>query len=383
MKYLTALTLLLISFGCVKEKEHKEALADIAKKKTLKKSPEQYRAEFQIALQKGDTVEAMKVLERYQKIDSTDAGSRAAMIFLEAESRRKDRKAAIDELIKLADGSTDPAVVDLYLSLVAENETLAEVIAGLDTLIAHSPKRADLHGRRAHVLMEMERYDDAIASFANAIEHDRQNQYYVADRFLAIYLKGDRDIACSGWTIPGGGSQSYYERYCKWPEFESVWNDFIRDPNHQTGQEVQRLLSKHYAAAIPPDEKLSTHIFESWKKLSRKTSGNQLVLNIGFQLVKVLKDVQNYELRCELAKSITVDPKLFLTEVRNNQNLFDDFNEIVGAIGKELMNDKTAQQNEIAKRIVALNSVNTTDLIRIRGACLLALEKKRERLARP
>lgn len=381
MRTLILLMLTVIVFSCAREKSDEKPLTQAKKPKG--KSAEQYHKEFQLSLQKGDTAEAIKVLQRFQKVYPTDVASQGAMITLQAQSGEIDRKEALARLQKLFDKSPTPAVEQMYLSFIMYNGTPTEVVAGLDSLIARYPERAIFHTRRAHTLMEMELYDEAIVSFTNAIRYEPDNLYLRADRNLAVYKKGDTKVACMAWKIPGGGSQAYFEQYCKWQDFEKVWDEFIRNPGKQTAQEVQSILSKHHDSMASPDEKLSAHILGSWVQLSRKTPGNETIMGIGFQLIKVLKDAQNYELRCELAESIEIAPKLFLTQVRSNRYIFDDLNEIVGALGKDVMKDKTTQQNEIAKRIMALNSVNSTDLIRTRGECLLALEKKRERLMRP
>jgi tetratricopeptide (TPR) repeat protein len=381
MRILIFLIVTAIGFGCRNEKKVDENTD--TEKRSSKKSVEQYHKEFQLSLRNGDTTEAIKVLERFQKVDSTDVESKGALIMLQMQSRQIGRAEGLSKLQKIYDKSATPAVEQMYLSAVMYNGSPQEVIAGLDTLITHYPNRAIFHTRRAYTLMEMERFDEAIESFTKAIKLEPDNLYLSADRTLARYRKGETKAACMAWKTPGGGSQSYYEQYCKWPEFEILWNDFIHNPGQATARPVEEALFRHHESLDPPDNKLATHVLDSWIKLSRKTPGNQTLLDIGFQCLKMMKEAQHYELRCELAKSITAAPKSFLIAVKSNRHHFKDLNEIVGALDKELIDDKRKQLKEIEKRIMSINSVNTPELIKTRGECLLALEKKRERLMRP
>jgi tetratricopeptide (TPR) repeat protein len=318
-----------------------------------------------------------------RQVDSTDIESKGAMAMLKMQSRQISRAEGLSRLQKLYESTPTPAVEQMYLSAIVYNGTPKEVIAGLDSLITRYPDRAIFHSRKAYTLMEIERFDDAIESFTTAIKLDPDNLYWSADRTLARYRKGETKAACMAWKTPGGGSQSYYEQYCKWPEFETLWNDFIRNPGQATAAPVEQALFSHHELLDPPDKEFTTHVVDSWTKLSRKTPGNQILLDIGFQCLKMMKDAQHYELRCELAKAITVAPKSFLIAVNNNRHRFKDLNEIVGAFDKTLIDDKATQLKEVERRIVAINSVNTPELIKTRGECLLALEKKRERLMRP
>jgi tetratricopeptide (TPR) repeat protein len=380
--YPVLLIIAAVGFGCQNKKKVDEKPG--AEQKTLsKKSAEQYNREFQLSLRNGDTTEAIKVLERFQRVDSTDVAAKGALITLQMQSRQISRVQGLSKLHQLFERTASPAVEQMYLSAIMYNGTPEEVIAGLDTLIAHYPDRAIFHVRRAYTLMEMERFDEAIESFTNAIKLQPDNLYLTADRTLARYRKGETKAACMAWKTPGGGSQSYYEQYCKWSEFETLWSDFIRNPGQATAGPVEEVLLRHHESLDPPDEKLRTHVLDSWRKLSRKTSGNQTLLDIGFQCLKIMKDAQHYELRCELAKSITASPKAFLIAVKSNRHHFKDLNEIVGALDKELIHDKDRQIKEVEKRIVSINSVNTPELIKTRSESLLALEKKRERLMRP
>jgi tetratricopeptide (TPR) repeat protein len=382
MRALALLIVAVIGFGCRNEKKV-GGNVDAAQKRSPGKSVEQYHREFQLSLRKGDTTEAIKVLERFQKVDSTDIESKGAMVMLKMQSRQISRAEGLSRLQKLYESSATPAVEQMYLSAIVYNGTPKEVIAGLDSLIMRYPDRASFHSRKAYTLMEIERFDEAIESFTTAIKLEPDNLYLDADRTLARYRKGETKAACMAWRTPGGGSQSYYEQYCKWPEFETVWNDFIRNPGQATAAPVEQALFSHHELLDPPDMEFTTHVLDSWTKLSRKTPGNQILLDIGFQCLKMMKDAQHYELRCELAKAITVAPKSFLIAVNSNRHRFKDLNEIVGAFDKTLIDDKVTQLKEVEKRIVAINSVNTPELIKTRGECLLALEKKRERLMRP
>jgi tetratricopeptide (TPR) repeat protein len=382
MRIMILLILTAFVVGCGNRKSIEEKSRSRVSGKPLK-SKEQYHKEFLLSMQKGDTAEAIKVLQRFQKTDSADVESEAALIVLQVHTGEMSDGEGRSKLQKIFDNSPTPGVDRLYLSFILNKAINEKAITKLDSLIAQYPTRGVFHTSRAYMLMNMERFDGAIESFTNAMKYDSNNLYLRADRSLALYKKGDKKMACMAWKIPGGGSQSYYEQYCKWEEFETAWNEFVRAPGQQTANEVETMLSKHHDYMTPPEEKFSKHILTSWSKLSHNTPGNETLLSIGFQLLKMMKDERNYELRCELAKSITSAPKIFLEEVRSNRHRFEDLNEIVGAFGKEVMNDKASQLKEVERRIISLNSVNATDLIKTRGECLLALEKKRERLMRP
>lgn len=381
MRILSLLIVIAIAFACQPKRKNSEEL--LSEEKKLHKSAEQYQREFQLSLSKRDTAEAIKVLERFRKTDSTDVESLGTLIVLRAHTGKITRKEALGRLQQLFLKSPNAVIEEMYLSLTIYNRSPEYAIATLDSLITDYPDNYVFHGHRAGQLMELKRYDEAIVSFTNAIKLAPKNKYLLADRNLAYYHKGEKERACTAWKDPVNGSESYYEQYCKWQEFEIVWNRFIQTPGQHTAAEVQDLLFKHSEYGPPPDDRLATHILTSWTKLSRNTPGNETLLDIGFLMLKLMRDAQHYELRCELAKSITTSPKVFLIKVERNRHRFDDLNELVGAFGKELMNDKKTQLKEVEKRILAINSVNATELIKTRSECLLALEKKRERLMNP
>jgi tetratricopeptide (TPR) repeat protein len=98
---------------------------------------------------------------------------------------------------------------------VIEQATDEEGLVEIEKMISGDPGHYWNYIEKGRKLIRLKKYGEAIITFNKAIELEPVNRWAYAERALAKYMKGDKQAACEDWKTPGGGSISYYEKYCK------------------------------------------------------------------------------------------------------------------------------------------------------------------------
>jgi tetratricopeptide (TPR) repeat protein len=80
----------------------------------------------------------------------------------------------IDQALGIADHYYRPFIANNRCSILVLNDAFSEALDALDTRLAHSSQydHSDLLFTRATCLLHMERYDEAIAAYEQAIAED-------------------------------------------------------------------------------------------------------------------------------------------------------------------------------------------------------------------
>jgi tetratricopeptide (TPR) repeat protein len=179
-------------------------------------SIEDLRHQISYNLENGDTIKAIQNLEEFNLDNPDNIETAAALIVLKMQSGQADKEESINQLKKLYVKDSTNYWVKQFNSLIKiEEGTDDEALKEIEKMITNDPSDFWNYLEKGRKLIELKKYDEAITAFNKAIELDPLNRYAYADRALAKYLKGDKQGACEDWKIPGGGSMSYYDKYCK------------------------------------------------------------------------------------------------------------------------------------------------------------------------
>ena len=333
------------------------------------------------ALDAGDTVKAIEVLTKYNATDSITAQSRAMLIYIKMKRRLISKGKALTQVKRIAkEEPRNMFVAGLYASMAYVEQTPEQRLVIIDKAIAQNPESHFSHHERGRILNQLGRYADAIVSFNAAIAIDPSNRYSYADRALSWYMNGAQDKACEDWRTPGGGATSYYDKYCKWPEIQKEWDKFIAQPNHETAENAYAQLPKRALANKEPVKEVAAHMIETWLPLSRSMNGNKDIFVLGLKLLAISDSLQQEAVNIELGKYITSDTKMFLIELNENRQVIESVEGLVCTYPSEIAGDKRLQLQETERRILAITPLSKPDIIKIRGQCLLQLERMREKL---
>jgi tetratricopeptide (TPR) repeat protein len=191
-----------ITVGCLNQKE-RASLDDIGPK-------------LYYYLEKGDTTTAIKLLEDFMQENPNNNEIKGALIVLRMQSGRVSKEESLNRLHELyLEDSTNKWLNELNSMRIIEQGANEEGLTEIKKMINRNPRNFWNYVEKGRKLIDLKKYDEAISAFNMAIELEPTNRWAYAERALAKYMKGDKQGACEDWRTPGGGSISYYEKYCK------------------------------------------------------------------------------------------------------------------------------------------------------------------------
>lgn len=174
------------------------------------------RRELSYNLQNGDTLKAIQILEVFNQTNPDNVETKAALLVIKMQSGQTDKEESLNLLKELyLKDSTNHWVRQFNSLRIIEEGSNEEGLAEIEKLIMEDPTDFWNYLEKGRKLIDIKKYDEAIIAFNKAIELEPLNRYAYADRALAKYLKGDKLGACEDWKTPGGGSMTYYDKYCK------------------------------------------------------------------------------------------------------------------------------------------------------------------------
>lgn len=168
--------------------------------------------------------------------------------------------------------------------------------------------------------------------------------------------------------------KAYYDS----DKLSSEWDNYIVNPSGENALKVYNLLpEKGHVGKEDSSLELEQRMYNNLKILETQIlRGNKNNIKLAFKLKTISDGAFTEWLQQMLGQTINLYPKLFLTELKEHNHLFENFDSLVGNFGEEYADNLEKQKTEIKKRIESLKTINIPQLSKVKNKCLESLEKK-------
>jgi len=162
-----------------------------------------------------------------------------------------------------------------------------------------------------------------------------------------------------------------------WKALEEAWNGYYAAPSEEGAEKVLNILPGNVKVLDIKDGFLVINsIFDHLGVLEGEIySGNPNAVKLGFRLFTVSYGAFEVALNKVIGNLIAFNPKLFLEQLGEHRDLFQNLDGILGSFMRDTPNDPAALELERKLRIKSLESVGEKPLKSLRNECIKILKK--------